>query len=402
MKNHWVHKLSGYVRIKISGPYPELFVNRCIDSDIQIWDIEHQGNQVLVCSVLLDEIPRLRKLARISDCKISFLDRKGLPFVMKRLWKRNGLLFGAAGALLLLYLLSNMVWEVEVEGATASLEHELRQTAAELGVKRGAFQFLLPAPEDLQSVLTDEIEDATWIGVTKRGTTYHFQIVQKEFAEREPEADAGNLVAVRKAVIHDIFVEEGKPLVEINQVVEKGDVLVSGLIGREGEEKEVAARGKVFGEIWYKAEVEVPLSRTLYTATGNKYRVHYLHAGDFNIPIWGWNSPEFENIKEESFKSSWSIFGFEIPVKYGYKDILETKEAEAEQAVDKAIDTAKEKGADAVLSKFSPEAVVKGEKVLHHLVENGKVKVIIHYRIVDEITVKQPIIKETKETETID
>ena len=391
MKNHWVHKFSGYVRIKITGAYPEMFINRCIDSKIFVWDIRHPGKQTLVCSILLDEIPNLRKLARTSECKISFLERKGLPFLIKRLWKRNGLIVGAAGALILLYLLSNMVWNVGVDGASPKVEHELLQAVNDLGIKQGTFQFRLPPPEEIQSILTDEIREATWIGVTRKGTTYHFQVVEKDFAEREPAEAPGNLVAKRKAVIYDVFVEEGKSLIELNQVVQKGDLLVTGLIGREGEEEKVAARGKVYGEIWYKASVVIPLSKTLYAATGKRHRTHELYIGKRNIPVWGWRKPKFEQAKEESHKSSWKVFEYTLPFNYGTRDLLETEKIEVETAVENAIHLAKEKGARRVLLDFSKEAEIMDEKVLHHLVDNGKVKIIIHYRIVDEITMKQPI-----------
>ncbi|SDY51891.1 similar to stage IV sporulation protein [Evansella caseinilytica] len=393
MKNQWVHKLSGYVRMKISGPYPEMFINHCIERKIPVWDIKYHGQHELVCSVLLDEIPRLRRLARTSDCKISFIGRKGFPFFIHKLWRRNGLLFGAAFFLILVYLLSNMVWGIEVEGATPKVEHELRQAVTELGIKKGAFQFQLPPPEKIQAIITEQISEATWIGVTRKGTTYHFQVVEKDIAEREPLEAPGHLVASRKAVIYDMFVEEGKPVAERNQMVRKGDMLVSGLIGKEGEEQQVSARGSVLGEIWYEATVEVPLSTTLYTATGNSYRTHQLHIGKWTIPIWGWNPPEYADAKEEEYEREWELFGFTLPFHYGYKDWLEAEEVEQETAEEEAVAIAIEKGKERILPSFSANAEVIGEKVLHHFVENGKVIVIIHYRIVDEIAKKQPIIQ---------
>ncbi|MDQ0254356.1 hypothetical protein J2S74_001731 [Evansella vedderi] len=393
MKNQWVHKVSGYVRIKITGPYPELFINRCIDNKMYIWDIHHPGKEVLICSVLLDEVSHLRKLARASDCKISFIDRRGMPFFMQKLWRRNGLLFGAFAFVVSIFILSNMVWGVQIEGASPKVEHELRQAVMELGVKTGAFQFTLPPPEEIQTIITEEISDATWIGVTRKGTTYHFQVVEKEIAEREPREAPGHLVASRDAVIYDLFVEEGLPMVEINQVVEKGDLLVSGLIGEEGEERRVPARGTIFGEIWFQGKVEIPLSRTLYAVTGDKYRTHKLYIGNVGIPIWGWNPPEYAHAIEEEYESSWNIFNMELPFQYGYKEVLEATEVEVEHAVEQAVTLAVDEGKEELLSQFSEDAEIIGEKVLHQEVEDGKVKVIIHYRIVDDIAMKQPIIQ---------
>nr|WP_246596229.1 sporulation protein YqfD [Bacillus alkalicola] len=385
--------MTGYVRIKIVGPYPELFINRCIDQKISVWNIKRIGKEALVCSVLLDEVKQLRKLARVSDCKVRFLERKGFPFFLQKILNRNGLIIGAAAFLCLLFLLSNMVWGVEIEGATPEMEHELRQAVTEMGIKKGAFQFRLPAPEVIQSEITDQIVDATWIGVTRKGTTYHFQVVEKEIAEKEPAEAPGHLVAKRKAIITDLFVEEGNPVVERNQVVEKGDLLVSGLIGKEGDERQVSAKGTVKGEMWFEAEMDIPLSKTLYVATGDSHRRHYFHVGNIKIPFWGWFSPEFANAKEEEYESSWEIFGVQLPFHYGYRDLLEAKKIEEEAAVEEAINIAKETGKEKLQQQFSEEAEITGEKVLHHEIKGGKVKVIIHFKIVDEIAEKQPIIQ---------
>lgn len=46
------------------------------------------------------------------------------------------------------------------------------------------------------------------------------------------------------ATISKMFVEKGEPLVTVNQHVEKGQMLVSGLIGSEEEKQKVGAKGK--------------------------------------------------------------------------------------------------------------------------------------------------------------
>ncbi|UCZ54499.1 sporulation protein YqfD [Bacillus shivajii] len=393
MKNNWVHKVTGSVRVKVKGPYPELFINRCIHENIRVWDIKYPGSDVLVCSILLDEVPKLRGLAKRSNCKISFLERKGLPFLYKRMKRRSGLVIGAFLFFALLFFLSNMVWDIEIEGASPDVEHQLRQTVNELGVKKGAFQFRLPKPENIQSFVTDEIKDATWIGVTVKGTTYHFQVVEKELAEPKAAESPGHLVAKRKAVIYDMFVEDGMPVVEPNQVVEKGQLLVSGLVGKEGEEQRISAEGEVYGEFWYKAKVRLPVEREIDTVTGERYKMHKVYFGSFPLPFWGWNAPEYDEVKVEEYKTNWSIFGFDIPINYGYKEYLETERALVTGSEEELTEVAVEKGKEKLLDRFTDNAEIMGEKVLHHEVEGGKVIVTIHYRIVDEIAEKQPIIQ---------
>ncbi|RNA68866.1 sporulation protein YqfD [Alteribacter keqinensis] len=393
MKNMWINTFSGYVRVKVEGTYPELFINRCNDNKIMIWDIRQAGEKTYVCSVLLDDVKRLRKVSRESGCKIRFLERKGAPFFIRKMVIRNGFVTGTAIFVALLFLLANMVWNIEIDGASPAMEHDIRQKVDELGIQRGKLQFRLPPPEVIQEEISDEIPDATWIGVTIRGTTYHFQVVEKELAEKEPAEAPGHLVASRKAVIHHMFVEQGSAVVEANQVVKKGDLLVTGLIGREGKEQRVAAKGEVFGEVWYKAHVTVPLEQTFHAVTGNYDTHHYINFGRFQMPVWGFGDSEFEAITEEEFTRSFSPFGYTLPFQYKRVTNRETETVNQVLAYEEALETAKDKSRIEVMERFSEKAEIMGEKVLHEEEQNGKVKVTIHYRIIDNISRKQPIIQ---------
>lgn len=393
MKNEWIPNITGNVRLKVQGKYPELFINRCTSNNVQVWNVKRIDEDTLLCSLKLDEVSHLRKIARTSGCKITFIEKNGLPFLTRKVWKRKGFLIGSFVFLLCLFILSNMVWGIEIEGASPQVEHQLNQSISEIGIKKGALQFFLPAPQDIQTIITDEIADATWIGVEKRGTTYHFQVVEKEIAEREPKDRPGHIVASRKALIHDLFIEKGQPLVEINDFVKRGDLLVSGLIGREGEEKRVAAKGSILGEMWYETKVKIPLNRTRYIATGEKDKRYELIIANWSIPIFGFKDPDFAEWKEEIDETNWNIFGMKLPIQISRKNILEVEKKEKELSIEEAIYMAKDKGRNQLLTRFSNKAEIIGEKVLHHEEEDGKVKIIIHYRIVDEIGIKQPIIQ---------
>ncbi len=389
----WINIFSGYVRVKFEGTYPELFVNRCIEKKLMIWDIKQSGEKTYICSILLEDAKRLRSVCRESGCKITFLERKGAPFIFRKMLIRNGFVIGTAIFVAVLFILANMVWNIEIEGASASMEHEILQKVDELGIKRGKLQFQLPPPEVIQEKISDQVPDATWIGVTLRGTTYHFQVVEKELAEREPAEAPGHLVASRKAVIHHLFVENGNAVVEENQVVEKGDRLVTGLIGKEGKEERVAAKGEVFGEIWYKSHVTMPLERDFEVLTGEYDQHHILTLGGWDLPVWGWSDSEFSTSKQEAYTRPFRIFNYTLPIAYknvtNYETNVGTKTYTEEEGVAAAI----EKGRAEILERFSNKAEIIGEKVLHQQVQNGKVNVSIHYRIIDDISRKQPIIQ---------
>ena len=63
------------------------------------------------------------------------------------------------------------------------------------------------------------------------------------------------------------------------------------------------------------------------------------------------------------------------------------------EAVEKGIKLAKKD----VKVTIPEDAKIAGEKVLREKVENGKVKLIISYQVIENIAMEQPLIKETEE-----
>ncbi|PYZ94250.1 sporulation protein YqfD [Salipaludibacillus keqinensis] len=393
MKNQWLQRSTGHVKIRVTEASAEDFINDCAKRGVVVWGITYEEEKMFTAHILLTDLSKLKKMAKHLPCRIVFIEKRGIPFVLNKLSRRKGMITGFAAFLLFLFVLSHMVWDIEIEGASPALEHDLTNAIHEMGITKGKLQYFLPSPEEIQQKLTNEIDEITWVGVTKQGSAYHFQIVEKEIVEEKPSNISGHLVAARKAVIHDLFVEKGKPMVTPNQVVEKGDILVSGLIGKEDNARQISAEGSVVGEFWYEVNMDVPLNVIIETLTGEVNRKHGIMIGKLFVPIWGLNGIESEHIVEETFTKRWVPFGFALPFGYRYVNEYEMNAVKEERMKEEAVSIAVKESEKRLLQQFSSSAEVVDEKVLHQIVDGGKVKVSLHLRIIDEIALKQPIIQ---------
>jgi similar to stage IV sporulation protein len=393
MKNTWTNRFSGFTRIKIVGKYTELFLNRCIRENISIWHIRRVGEETIICYISLTDVKRIRPVVRDTKVKIYFIERKGLPFFIQKMISRVGFVGGLVSFIFILFLLSNMVWNISIEGASPKVEHQLTQAVQELGIKKGKFHFMLPSVEEIQMKVTSEIEEATWIGVTLNGTTYHFNVVEQTFPKKQEPVPPRHLVAKKKAIIHDIFVEQGQGKVVPNDFVEKGAMLISGFIGKEGRMEISPAKGKIFGEVWYKSNVAVPLVSELATLTGEKKANYSISFSNVAIPIWGFGKPDFTEYEVNEYSSSLKFLKWEIPIKYNRKFFLEKETLIQEYTKEEAIAIATLMAREELLKKLDEGSVIKGEKVLHEAIENDKVKLMIHYQVIEDIAISQPIIQ---------
>lgn len=394
MKNLWIEFFGGIVTVKTKGKGIERFINTLTRSGIHVWQVKRHGVEAVTFKMKLKDVKKLRNLVRNSDCKIEFLQRTGLPFVYKRMLKNIGFVIGAPLFLFLIIILSNMVWGIEVKGADPATEYKIRKELDEMGVKRGKLQFFLDNVESIQRKLTDNVKEITWVGVELKGTTYHFQVVEKTEPQKPEYLSPRHLVAKKKAIIVDMFVEEGQPKVSVNDHVKPGQLLVSGVIGEDGQKtRTVPAKGEVFGETWYKTDATVALKSTFQVFNGNETQKHFLKIGSLNIPIWGFGKVEYKESITETNEKKVRFIKWELPISYINSTIREREQVTRIYSNEEAFEAAKIMARNDIKNHLSENAKIKGEKVLHKSVENGKVTISIHFQIIENIAEAQPIIQ---------
>lgn len=393
MKNQWIHTFSGTVKVKLTGKGIERFLNQLTRNGVSIWNVKKHGSEAVTFYVNLQDVKKLRIPARDSHCKIRFLERAGGPFFLKKLWTNSGFLAGAILFFALIVLLSNMVWGIEINGASPATEYQIRKELDKMGIGVGKMQFSIDNVESIQKELTDKVGALTWIGVELKGTTYHFQAVEKSEPEKAEAIGPRNLVAKKKAAIVKIFVEKGDPVVEVNDFVQPGQLLVSGLYGKENEQKVVAATGEILGETWYSTKVELPLKSTFQVYNGNEKRIYSLKISGKAIPVWGFGKNEFKEYEAEVSEQPINFFKWELPAKIEKRTIREREQVTRIYTREEAIESAKELARKDIKNALPENAIIKGEKILHQSIENDKVRLITHFTIIEDIAEGQPIIQ---------
>jgi len=393
MKNHWMHFFSGSVKAVITGKGTERFINECVRQGIVVWDVKKPGTHALSFSMYLKDIKKIRRVVRKNDCKLRFIGKKGLPFLVQKAIYNSGFLIGAFLFLIIVTLLSNMVWGIKVEGAKPETEHLIIKELKKLGVEKGKLQFFIEDNESLQRHLEEAINDITWIGVELNGTTYHFEVVEKNQPDPPEQYSPRNLVANKTAIIKKLIVEEGRPVKAVNDLVKKGDILVSGKIGKEGEEVYVPARGKIYGETWYKSSVEVEITTKLNVMTGENKQKHYISIGDLRIPVWGYGKVEYKEYQTEIDKRPIKFFNWELPIAYEKVAIRESEEITRKYTTNEAVEEAKRIGRNALEQDLDSDAEIIEEKVLRQSINNGKVKLEIKYNVIENIVTTIPLVQ---------
>lgn len=388
---HW---LFGYVVCCIRRGERQALLNLLLEENVEVWDVVElpDTGTVTFCLSLRDYRRIVKKLKRHA-MRIQIVDKRGLPFYLWRAQQRKSFWAGAFGFIVLLSLVFQIVWAVDVVGNEQIPTDELLNAVAQLGVKEGVFRHRLPSRDVLQAELLSRFPGLTWVGVEQKGTKVVIRVVEGKRPEPAPLSNPRHLVAAKSAIVKDIFVEQGTARVTRNQRVKKGEVLIAGYMGNEENRRTVSAKGTVHGLVWYEVSASVPLVQRQYRLSGERFQKRSLLIGN-RLVSFGPAAPPFQPYKVDEVVRRWQVGPWTLPIgmleRTYYKTVVEQRGLTRQEA----LALAKERARDDLLRQLDDHAEIIMEKVLQETVVSGTLKVKLYYEVLEEITKELPIIPE--------
>ncbi len=164
-----------------------------------------------------------------------------------------------------------------------------------------------------------------------------------------------------KAVITYMFVEQGQAVVEVNDHVVPGQLLVSGFIGKEGQTEIVPARGQILGETWYKSTVAVPMKTTFYMLTGKSVK-HITFVLVVENPDFWDHEEQFSQFEKQVDEKTFRFFTWTLPIVYEKVVWREKEVAVREYSYEQAKAVAKQIAREQLQRQLPADANIQGEK----------------------------------------
>ncbi|HHW10074.1 MAG TPA: sporulation protein YqfD [Firmicutes bacterium] len=313
---HW----PGYVIIKVKGRRLERFINAAAHAGVVLRHVERLTADMLVTRVSAAGFRRLRRLAGRQEWRMTILKRVGLPFFLHKLARRKALIAGGLLALAIIYVLSSMVWFVEVKGALTVPGERLLAVAAQHGLYPGAWKRAFSSGEVERELLLT-FDNLSWAYVETRGTLAVIHVAEKVFPDPELTLP-GDIVALYDGMIVEIFVLRGIPVVAKGDTVRAGEVLISGLLPPQhplhaekiakGEPPYLRAEGVVRALVWHEGRAEAALTERSEEPTGRRHRQIRLTVGSRDFFLGG--TPEFTDYKQKVKRWQPSLGRFTLPL----------------------------------------------------------------------------------------
>ena len=375
-----------WVKCKCDDYYK--FINKIKYINIKILEIKYEQGYIYlkINSKYLDKLNKY-----LISYKFSIVKETGLYDILNKI-KRNYifcicLLIGV----ILFFIMSNMVVKINIIHESSEIREIIADELDEYGIKVLSFKKSYKELDKIRQEILDKYpEKLDWMEFDVDGMIINVRIEERIITDTSKSDKVCNLVAAKSGIINDIKVEQGEVLVNINDYVNEGDILVTGVINYNEEMKRTTcASGEIYATTWYTVDVKIPFEYSEYVETGKK---------KYNI-VWE-NDGNKKQILRERFdsynsylKNILKVFDFNLYVETEMETEKITKTYTEEEALEVGINKAIEN----VLIKLGEKDEIIDKKVLKKVVNNSTMDIEVFVIVKELISTQEEIIVDTEE-----
>lgn len=245
---------SSYVQVRVISDRPERFLNMCRHRQIRFWNINRTEDGFSACITKRDFL-LIKDICYKTGTKVRITKKIGIPFLMFKYRKHYSFLVGILLSCGILYLCGLFVWNISFTGNSKYTNSMLLKFLRSMGVYSG-MQIDKVDCDNIESSIRNEYSDITWVSAEISGTRLIVHIKENDVATvtDNGEDSPRDIIASENGVVHSIITRKGTPMVKVGDNVEKGQILVSGVV------KILNDAGEHVGNIYTRADADIIVS----------------------------------------------------------------------------------------------------------------------------------------------
>lgn len=384
--------MNSYVKVRIEGKNVNNYLKWLIKNKVNIIKINIIKHNILEITIDYKYYKLLSKYSKTY--KIKIVKEYGKINIINKIKNNTNIIIGLLLSVILLYLLSNIIFSIDIIYNDNEIKELLYKELSKYNIKKYRikkdYNYLNKVKE---KILKDNKDILEWIEIEQSGTKYIIKLVERVKEEKKEDYKFRSIVAKKNATITSIKAISGEKVKEVNQYVRKGEVIISGILTKPNEEKiYTKAIGKVYGEVWYKVNVEYPFYYKQEKLTGKSkfaISINFLNIKKTLFP--------YKKYRQFRVSSNTLIENNLIPISILKEKIyelnIEEKIYTKEEVIEKAIASSKKK----LLEKNSNIININKVHVLEKQNLNSKIKLKLFISANEDITDILEITEEEKQ-----
>ena len=364
--------------LKITGKRIDTFIMLLVRFNICFRKIKSSKDYIII-EVLEEDYEKLKKIK--TTYEIEILKRKGLIYFTHFIKIRKLFIVSILLGFIFLTFLTNIIFNVKVVLDDEELREIILTDLKEFGISKYKFKVSYKEKEKIESKILDkEKELLEWLEIEEKGVNYEVNVIKRVKNKEVKETEPRNIVASKNGMITRIVAETGEVVTKKNNYVNKGDILISGLIkNNDNIVSKVSAKGKVYAEVWYKVSLNLPLTYNEEKRTGNNKNV--LEINFLNNDIELTSLDPYKNYKSKK-NIIWKHNLLPISLSFTKKSEVELININFEDDLDSVYSLALDK----LKKRLGSDIKVIEQKVLKKEKNTDKMDIDIFYKIEEDIT----------------
>ena len=371
--------MSHYI-IKIEGRRPSSLLSLLIILKIPFIK-KKETKDYLILEIEEEYFQKIKKLAPTYE--ITILKRTGKAYLIHLYKTKKIFLYSTIFAFLVIILLTNIIFSVRVVETDKEIKDMILTDLRENGITRFRFKVSYKRKEAIrEKILEKEKDYLEWLEIEEVGTMYQVKVIRRINNPKEEELKPRSIVAKKKGRITRIEADYGEVTTKKNDVVDKGDTLISGLIKNKEEIKtKVAARGKVYAEVWYQVNLNLPTIYQEEIKTGKKkntLEIIFLDKNIFISELFKYNN----SVSKETVLYNNPLIPFRIS--FTKKEEIKLKQVAYQE--DKTLKKIKKLAVDKLKQRIGNNIKILSINVLKKKASADKIEVELFFKVEEDIT----------------
>lgn len=258
-------------------------------------------------------------ISRIENQGINFelITYIGIKRVLRLLVTHLSVLIGVIIFFIIVYLNTLTIKEITFSAYTKD-NNKIKKIIESYFTSVYGIDFFSGDVNEINLLLRKEFSHFEWISINKIGSRIHVTVLEPSIINKQVEKvdGFGDLVAKKDGMIKSYQVKHGIVLIEQNQFVRKGQVLVSGNLRYNNYDEStfyIPAEGKVYAEVWYTEKITVPKKIVATEYTGKIKSEKSFSLFGLDIKYKG-SSDKYKKYDKETDYDYLKFFSFELPI----------------------------------------------------------------------------------------
>lgn len=364
-----------YYVISLDIKYYKSFIRYLLKNNIDVFDIKYKSDKIL----LKVSYESYKKIKGSNNYPITIYSIGGKNRFIYLFHKYRVSFICFFIGLFFIIFLSNLILFINIDSDNGSIrklvKDELNSNDITVFTFKRNYQTLKSLSKKIKNNNLDKLE---WIEFDQNGVFLNVRVIERVTYNNKEKTSYKDVIASKNGYIRNIVSSKGMVLKNIDDYVNKGDIIISGNIYRNDKVVgHVRASGDVYAEVWYISKSNGNLYYYDYVLEKKGRLKLVLKIGRLNICII--SIPK--KVDNESSKTLFSNNSFSLILDSSFK----YKKIKKKYSSSDLENILKIKAKREIASEYDNNEYIIDEKTLKKYIKNDKMYIEIFFRCYENI-----------------